>query len=377
MLREVFHYRGSSLGVSVPAAQDIGWLQEFLCPWFDCGVANADSELVVEVDGAAYRRMAQRAETGVDVSAFQMDERVIRFPQLESGNGELLFHEKERAIIYSLKGGHVRIISQKEAPAYRVSMMRIIREFAMGAAQQSGDRFIHAAGFAVHNRAMLISGPRESGKTTLLTYMLSRKGTDYLCNDRLLIPRSSTDIVVQGMPTIVSVREGTLQLLPAFAKALKQSKFTVAERTADCGIAGSKQPTLTQKQRNGLSAAQYCNLTCSDAVKQAVPAAILFPVRTGRPGGLTLKQLDRKTAELRLSDSLFGNISPRQLSQAFTPQPENHAKGVVTDDAALREHLASSIPAYTCDLGEDTFIDGRAAEHLLCIVHKGTDNLTG
>ena len=93
--------------------------------------------------------------------------------------------------------------------------MRVVRELLVAGAK-AADRLLdlHAAAFATSVGAVLLVGPKQAGKTTLLTHFLRCQQVSLIANDRVLVDVEPVPPIAFGVPTLVSVRKGTLELFP-------------------------------------------------------------------------------------------------------------------------------------------------------------------
>ncbi len=96
--------------------------------------------------------------------------------------------------------------------------MRVIRELATARALADGSRLqLHASALEHDGRIIVLAGPKEAGKTTLVARLASVGKLAIAGNDRLLVTPSvdtSSGWRVRPVPTVVSVRPGTQALLP-------------------------------------------------------------------------------------------------------------------------------------------------------------------
>jgi hypothetical protein len=347
------------------------WLHEFFSPWFDRGGGAPDVAVRVSVDPRRYDDLHARGPGHASVDAFMMDTRVIRYPVWSGPHDRLTFLDEPCAIAFQVGIDGVDIVCRERGAASRLRVMRVVREFAMGAAQSVGGRFLHAAAVSSAGRAMIITGPRNAGKTTLLSYLLTHLELSFLSNDRLLVSLEGDRVTLRGMPTIVSIRDGTLALFPDLDRAARadlfNSRLTVEESRED---QVEVRPRGRQGKK-GASPAQYCTLMGCEPVRDARAACILFPRLTGRPGGLSVRPLDRAMTLRCLREGLFGNIAPERLSEAFTLASPAFRSPGARNDADPLECLGREAPGYICELGTDSCKSPEAARQLVQLLRPG------
>jgi len=370
----MLNYEGLSIGVDTQRDDDTAWLEEMLLPWFTPAEGTPDVSVSLKCDGARFRRLQAAGSSRGIRRVFMLDTRTLDLPCWSVPGHDIALHDAGQQLFYLVRGQQIELVAAREHTDYRISLMRVVRELAMGVAQLAGHRFLHASAFSLKGRAAIISGPREAGKTSLLTYALSHLPVDYLTNDRLLVKTSGATTVAAGMPTIVSIRDGTMDLFPGMLEGITargyRSRATLAETREPEKLAGipAKQDGVSLTPR------QLCTLLQCAPVARAQAAALLFPRQTGRPGGLELQRLDTDSARERLRHGLFGHIGPNRLSEVFTVFPPGLGRRRAADDSTLCHQLAASVPAWECLLGKDSYRDARGAEDLRALL-ENTDSV--
>lgn len=367
-------YEGLNIGVDTEQDDDTAWLEEMLLPWFTPTGGTPDVSVSLKCDGARFRRLQAAGSPGGQRRLFMLDTRTLDLPCWSVPGHDIALYDAGQQLFYLVRGQHIELVAAREHTDYRISLMRVVRELAMGVAQLAGHRFLHASAFSLDGRAAVISGPREAGKTSLMTYTLNHLPADFLTNDRLLVKTSGAITIAGGMPTIVSIRDGTMKLFPGMREEITargyRSRATLAETREP-----EKLARIPAKQDGvSLTPRQFCTLLQRAPVARAQAGALLFPRQTGRPGGLTLRRLDTDSTRERLRHGLFGHIGPDRLSEVFTVSPPGPGRGRAPDDADLCQQLAASVPAWECLLGKDSYRDARGAEELRALL-EGTGSV--
>ena len=356
-------YEGITVRASLERAVDVQWLEEFLLPWFDRSDDAPDVEVLVSRDPAYYEELLACGPADSRVIAFTMDTRAVDFPAWNVP-GQLALYDEKHRLFYLVTDSCITLVGSDPGNEVRMSLMRVLREFAMSAAQLRGGRFLHASAFVTNGLAALISGPREVGKTSLLSYVLSYSDARFMCNDRLLVGAHEPALRLRGMPTIVSIREGTLELLPGMRDSIERNRFITRSTMEEARQPDAPSCGPPKQGRYGLSPRQYCALLGCEPVQWARGAVLLLPRQTRRPGGLELKRLDSGEARERLAHCLFGHIGPDRLSEVFTLLPRSPGQSKPGSDDALCTMLASRLACYDCQLGTDTYRCDTAARQL-------------
>ena len=368
MKRVSFGYEGINIGVTSECREDIAWLTEFLVPWFDQSVDPADVEVSIRHDQALFSELLALPPTRDRINAFMLDTSLIDFPRWFMAGKQLVCYDESFQVFYLVTNNRIDLICGDHTDNIRVSIMRVVREVAMGVAQLLGGRFLHASAFALDNRAVIITGPREAGKTSLLSYVLSNSKATFLANDRLLVNRHGPSIQCRGMPTIVSIRAGTMDLFPQMRKSIEKQRFTARVSMKEARQSKAVTPLPTRDGRWGLSSRQFCSVLGCEPQQEARGSILLFPRRTGRAGGIVLRQMEIPETRVHLQHSLFGNIGPDSLSDAFTIMPPDLQKQAITDDECLFTSLENSLTVFDCELGNDAYEGSQGVDQLLQIL---------
>ena len=357
----ILGYSDISIRVESDDEADLHWLDEFLGPAFEPTTSLPDWEVRLKIDPGCYQQWLSRGSNGSDLVTFLLDTGEIKLPVYHHPDGSLLIHDAQFRVFYRIVGCHVLLVAEKSKPRLRSALMRVVRELAMDQAQQNGGRLLHAACFAIDGRAVIITGPKEAGKTSLLSYALTTPGASYLSNDRLMLNNDGNKLLARGMPTVVSVRSGTLSLFPAFWDAAKRSRWRLHSTIDECAST-SATPTRTWADgRLGLTPKQYCLTSDCDSIVSATPAMLLFPRRSNRPNGLRLTRLLPAQIAKRLATCHFGgssNAQNRRRSEVF------RVKTTIQTNTPSLETILRHLPAFDCELGIDAY-DNRKGTDLI------------
>jgi hypothetical protein len=169
--------------------------------------------------------------------------------------------------------------------------MRAVRDAHQRWLVANGYAIVHAAAVSYGDRVVLITGPRESGKTTLLTYLVAHAGATYLTNDRCAVDRSGSAVAV---PTMLSIRAGTFTLVPGLGpipwRRGQRPRHLIAELVAEEDTTGGPA---------SLSPAQFCTWLGAERVRRGRVSAIVFPVAASDGPTIRGRVSDRR-AETRL-----------------------------------------------------------------------------
>jgi hypothetical protein len=340
--------------------RDRSWLAEFLEPAFSR--ADGQEEGVrVSFEEAVDGPPPVSGDHEVRV-AFALDAAPVRLPAAAHAGGMRL-QDPEAGVEFEVGGGgrETRLRYRGSRLAARVRLMRVVREYAHNHALGGGGVILHAAAVVLGGRALVVAGAKGAGKTTLALRLLAAPGTAYLANDRVLV-RGDAEARALGVPTVVTLRPGTLALLPRIGARLRMCGDFRESR----GERAARGPSPPVGIDGGLrvSAAQLCAALERDPEATAALAAVLFPL-TGAGADSPLRRLGRDEAETALAGSLLGVGSRTFASEVFVGSP-----GPPPDEAALRSRcraLASRVPCYAGRLSDGATAEDAAAFLRHCV----------
>ena len=240
----------------------------------------------------------------------------------------------------------------------------------MRAVLEQSSLLLHAAGFVVGGKAVLLAGRKRSGKTSLLLHTLN-SGADanaaglsandrlpvrYLSNDRTVLLPDGARIVARGIPTIASLRTSSLELFPHIRDGIERSGFFPALTRREAG----RYPLGVARPWGGskftLSPSQLCDLTGVDAAPSAPLGAIVFPNMSGKRGGIRITRLKKAEAIAQLQRALFRADHRVQVGPLFSHSARGPGKRRA-ERAARLSAVAEQVGCYSCDLGLQAYED--------------------
>lgn len=351
-------YDGFIIGVHAAHPADLEWLLEFMSPAFDVTQGKrADVEVSYVVDNAAFEALHRRCsdKSGELYDGFVLDDSTLRFPRwaeaAPGGDTRVAFDARRDTFFETGPGFGVRIIANNRDRS-RVNWMRVIREFAMNACMRRGDVFLHAACFTSEDRAIVISGVKNAGKTTTLTWCLELlEAAGFMSDDRVRMRALASGYEARAMPTIMTFRAPSLALLPKFAVRLRQVQDTQRLSSSELA-AGRVQAHINSLSdgRVGLAPQRYAQLLGRESTPSAPVAAIVFPEVVDDSGGLDVCALKPAAAGERLQHALFGVSNLQRRSDLFDylaageePSPD--------ETRARAQRIVEHVPSYAWRLG--------------------------
>jgi hypothetical protein len=350
-----FSYNGLTIRVSSDNASHLNWLEEFLCPHFevvedlshDCRIALAD-------DDQRYQDILNRGAQpdGRLVDCFALDSGLVRLPLWKSLGSEQSIFDEERRVFYIVQQNQteVSLLTSTNNMAARNALMRVVRELAMNHSHRTGRLAIHGSAFMVGDRGVMIAGPKGAGKTTLLIHVLRQGEAEYLSNDRVIVTFDAAGPTMRGMPTIVTVRQQTLDMFPDLRSRLLGSSFHPRLSLSETRHWPHRVVRPEKDGRFNLSPAQFCELLQVSPGAQGKLQAIVFPRVTRESGTIHLEQLSAEAAAVRLIDSLFSAHSAQKVSNVFVHSTSaSHPDEAALQDLCLK--LTSQVRCFECRLG--------------------------
>lgn len=363
--RQGFAFFGTRIGVTSDESATPTWLSEFLSPAFELR-EPAGADFVVEVcsDPTRYGAIASARPSGTlpTVPCFARDEKITRRPTWH-WQGHTVLDEDRLGALYLLIGNRIEVLRAPDSGRFRTAVMRVVREVAVAPALLDGRRILlHAAAVAHEGAGVLFAGPRTCGKTTMLSYAARAAGTAILANDRVVLTAAAGTWDARGVPTIVSLRPGTLELMPELLRRIPPGPTPVELTLAEAAALGGTSAAPTAATRIKVSPAQLAHALGTSLATQAPLVAIAFPDPRGGADEVTIERLAPAAALERLGGARFGlhvrDEEPTVFARltAGTRPPE-------ADDQAIAR-LAAEVPCFTVRIGANALRGPAAAAHL-------------
>lgn len=334
----------------------LAWLEEFLAPAFSRASAPDPRAILVtfETDSGAHARLhvSLRNEPIEHLEGVSFDG---RFSHLASWTDEQRWtwaFDDERDVFHGVAPGRreFRVVAQNEDGARRVAFMRVVRELATSAWLRAGFLPIHGAAFAHDGAVTLVCGRKHSGKTSVLVHAL-QNGATYVANDRVF---ASVDapVVAHAMPTIVAIREGTLDRFPRLRAAYDTARYDRGRTIAECGP-GVVRPgprTAAGADRPGITPAQFCDLLGVPMSGGGPVRTLVFPRLDPGAHGIEVRTLTSADAAVLLRESLMRASAGIRGSALFAL--DGVRESISADEEARRcRALTSNVRAVACRLG--------------------------
>jgi hypothetical protein len=342
------------------------WLEEFLGPAFERADGHeAHWRVSLVEDRERYRQALDRGAADGTLEAFAFDAKVVGLARWCTGSADIGLFDAERGLLFEVTYASrtVTVLTEPGNAHDRVALMRVVRELVTNRAQRRGGLLLHAAAMAVGDRGIVITGPKGAGKTSLLIHALRARSARYVSNDRVVVPDANGQPSAGGVPTIVSLRRGMLDLFPSVATRAAASGYAYNLTLEEARAAGPRAADPRGKP-DSLSPAQLCRLLDVRPLACSEIAAIVFPRITGESGTFALRRLTEAEVVEEIPDMLFGVRGGRFTSGVFV-DPDDQPPPDLDAVAERCRGIASRLPCIECRLGLEAFGEARAADDLI------------
>jgi hypothetical protein len=333
------------------------WLGEFLAPWFEVDAPGGGEFAVLLTSSApavAALERRQAAATCHPVACFALDSQVVSLPSWAEDGGGTVIADSGRNCFYRIRGRSVEVIARPGLRRVRVGLMRVVREIAAARMLAQGNVLdFHTAAFAVGKRAVLLVGPKGGGKTTLLISVLASGRVALIANDRVLVDVSRSPGQAVGVPTLVSLRDGTLRLFPnlrsGFPKCPARLHTGELESQEAAALEDDDAPPVFV-----LSPAQLARRLGVPTARGAQIAAVVFPEICSAAEARSLDPVTPAEGATRLRKCLYGSRSGSRSLTVFE-EIVGARLGRLGERDILLDRLAASVPLFRCRLGRDAY----------------------
>ena len=346
------------------------WLAEFVTPWFEpCPTLSSARNVRFTASRTVFESIDRRyaAAATRPFPCFGLDRDVVLLAGWTEA-GTTVVADTELGSFYRVSATCIEVIARPESLRARIGLMRVVRELLV-AGRQAADRLLdlHAAAFATPVGAVLLAGPKQAGKTTLLTHFLRSGRVSLIANDRVLVDVEPASPIAFGVPALVSIRVGTLALFPELRRAPNE-RPAVLHSEESTGLTIFEPSNAGPHRDFGLSPAQLAQRCGSGTTRCAPIAAIVFPEVDAASGDWSLEPLANDAGSMRLLDSRYGIRAPRRSRTIFediVSRREPHRDNTPTQVA----RLSMAVPLFRCRLGFGAYRNG--AHDLLQVLVGG------
>ena len=313
----------------------LAWLEEMLAPGFSVQKQDDDATALRVTIGAEMVRDSEWTPEAT-FACFALDTEVLRLPGRAVGSSFVL-EDEHWGTRYQLAPGSVRITPSRPDARVRLSALRVVREMATVGALAAGGRIqLHASCLAWEGRCLVLAGPKRAGKTTLLARLAASTGAEIVTNDRLILRDTAHGWQVTGVPTIVSVRPGTMRRLPELFRTVPAVVRPVDLALQEATSAAARFGVVTEPSQLSLSPAQLAHEVGS-RLSQGGPLACLAVVGVqAGPGDFHVQRLSRAQAAETIEAVRYGASAradePTVFARTFSAGGREPIRGALEHD---------------------------------------------
>jgi hypothetical protein len=305
------------------------WLRSFLEPAMDVRPFG-QADLVVRLvpsDGGDPGIDCRMPATVDAVACFGLDSRMVTLPGWREGDA-LIVADARHSCRYRIRDRTIDVLGVPGDRRSRVGLMRVVRELLTARrAAREPILDLHASAFEVEGQAVLLAGPKYSGKTTALCYALTSGRTRLIANDRVFVDVNSSGAQARGVPTLIAVRPRTAVWFPALAGA---APTTLAE--------GTTVSPLELATRLGAA-----------CVRGGRVRSIVFPEIVSDDRDWELAPMSEAEGAAALSTSLYGSRRDQSVHSVFGDAEVPSTS--LGDVGALSRQVAREVRFFRCRLG--------------------------
>lgn len=341
------------------------WLAEFMAPAFEQVPVQSGPPIARRLDfdvaprGYSDLQRLHKAATLDGLEGFSFDGSFSLHRARRDEAGWTWIRDEKRGVFFGVSGDgrHTRVVTARPTAGARVSLMRVVRELGTVAMYEAGHLAVHGAAFVHEGGAVIVCGPKRAGKTSLLVHALSQ-GSAFVSNDRLFVDLDDPT-QVRGMPTIVMLRNGTLERFDTLRRRFEAARFDRARTLSECAPGVEREKPIASEgfDRQGISPAQLCALLDAPMVGTAPARALLLPTIDATAHGIDIQRMEPQRAEAALARCLLKPSDPVRYSQVFGGGAGRVAVTAAEEQAQCRQ-LVAQVPAFRCRLGPDAYGQG-------------------
>lgn len=183
--------------------------------------------------GLASDAIEEMVESGEDFYIRKSASPFFTIPskRLSKGDTDYFYCEHVRTLLaMDAREKHIRVVTDEHAAneAFDLLLIELIRDLVIKHEEQNGVIVVHASCAYKNGQALLITGPKGSGKTTTIMELVHRFDYQLMSGDKAFLFEQAGRLMVSGWPDYPHIGLGTLTKYPALAL-----KANVRENTGD------------------------------------------------------------------------------------------------------------------------------------------------
>jgi hypothetical protein len=339
------------------------WLSEFLAPWFRPSPDAAGWHVRMSSSLESYLALRNlRPHEPARRPCFAFDQQVLSLPAWPSG-GQLVFDDAERSCCFAVTPSRVDLVGDPRTRRWRYTWMWVFHEITATRLRRT-HLDLHAAAVEAGGRALLISGPKRAGKTTVSFHLLRSGRCRSIANDRAFAGAAGASFLVRGMPTAVKILPSTAAEFPEIRRGIpgveRPYLFSLDE------LARVPEGRPPDSDEFALSPALLLRQLQAQPLDAAPLGAIVFPQIRTDIDGWHLERLDADTLHAAVWANLYGSQLERRTATIF----EDFDGGPTPPSGRLAVALSEAVPVYRLLLGRRAYDDRDFAPRLLDILNR-------
>jgi hypothetical protein len=331
---------------------DLPWLRDFMAPGDLTSGPQQGTNVVRRVSlesnsSLAREWRAKLSHSSTAVAAYVLDTEVVNLPCDASKTSGVVAMDTRFGTIYRWYSAiDLQIYDGNEGRPdgrrARGALMRAVRELAMDHRWRKGGSFLHGAAVCISGKAILICGDKNSGKTSLLcAALLGLSNAELISNDRISVTRSNEGLLAASLPTVVSIRPGSQEVVPNLAARLEN---------LDRDYTGLRHSSNVKEQGYKITPAQMAAALEVPVREQAAVSAIIFSRIDGAADPFTLRRMDPSEARQRICGAAFAAKNLGRCSDFFSV-PESGTFPTRNELTKRLDSATSGTPCFDLRMG--------------------------
>ncbi len=292
------------------SSSHVDWVADFLFPVFVRSGRGADISVRLHPAPEAGRWEPTKTPDAMRTQLFIVDGSPGRALSWRSDDGTRGIHDEEsRTSITMGPGPEIALSVGDGSEDLRLALLRLLRDLATWRALARGAVLLHASAVSIDGAVVAMAGRKGSGKTTLLLQACQRDGVRIVANDRLLVGADLPARTI-GIPTIVKLLRGTVDLFPALADEIKTHRLNFLDAPREAQHRSAAR-VASHRGNFNLSPGQLCQAMAVGRGAAGWLSTVIFPEIDPSVEREGLLELDRAAGLQRLRrDGLFPLAMP-------------------------------------------------------------------
>ena len=296
--------------------------------------------------------------------AFNFDTHTIYLPLCGLHNHAKVYFDKEFNSFYLVDDNEksIRVIGLNGRFWVRNAVANIVLEIIAAQHLIAPYIIMHAAALMFNQKAILICGPKNSGKSSLLIHML-QEAEAVLSNDRTIVELCQNDESIHacatGIPTLIKLRRGVRSLFPDFFSHYPDNLRLASMNPGEMAKANPERTYPSDDGRILMHPQQFSSLFGLHYAHTSNVAAIVFPqVQADENLGIHISRLEMSKGRQSLLNGRFRASTEEYKGSIFLPDNYHTSISLAAAQESqdkLIDTMLTHIPLYTCLLGKKAY----------------------